>query len=100
MLGDDKHHAIAATLRFHRRNIADALYHFGKALECGEDPLTHTADRWACHMLLGDFEQAWIESDLAGASFDPTESLASKDVLIRCLRGLGDAIQFLRYVPE
>jgi hypothetical protein len=50
-------------------------------------------------MLLGEFERAWRESDDAGASFDRKAMRRAKSVSIRCLRGFGDAIQFLRYAP-
>ncbi len=48
-------------------------------------------------MRLGDFERAWQESDCAGASCTANTLFQAKTVLIRCLRGLGDAIQFLRF---
>jgi hypothetical protein len=48
-------------------------------------------------MLLGHFERAWKESDLL-ARHSGVQSLPGR-VLVRCLRGLGDALQFLRYVP-
>jgi hypothetical protein len=58
-------------------------------------------------MLLGDFEQAWCESDaiLRRGAPDPHrlwqgESLRGKRVMLRCLHGFGDAVQFLRYVPR
>ena len=46
--------------------------------------------------MLGEYEEAWKESDLAGASFQGWPATNHR-VLIRCLRGLGDAIQFLRF---
>ncbi len=55
-------------------------------------------------MLLGHFEQAWRESDaiLARGRPDPNRlwdglPFTGKRVVIRCLHGYGDAIQFLRY---
>jgi hypothetical protein len=55
-------------------------------------------------MLLGRFEEAWKESDaiLARGLPDPNRlwdglPFAGKRVVIRCLHGFGDAIQFLRY---
>jgi hypothetical protein len=64
------------------------------------------ARRWAQWMLLGDFESAWRESDLIDSTGfqDPNkfwtgESWAGKRVMLRCLHGLGDAIQFIRYAP-
>src|SRR5205823_13382669 len=65
----------------------------------GEDPRENTSYRWTCWMLLGEFERAWHESDLSGSSIRGQHPFASRHVLIRCLRGLGDAIQFLRYTP-
>jgi hypothetical protein len=58
-------------------------------------------------MLLGSFEEAWCESDAIqkrGAA-DPNRfwdgtTFRDKRVLIRCLHGLGDTIQFIRYVPR
>jgi hypothetical protein len=59
------------------------------------------------YMLLGDFELAWRESDeirRRGAPdphrFWQGESLHEKRVMLRCLHGFGDAVQFLRYVPR
>jgi hypothetical protein len=58
-------------------------------------------------MLLGDFELAWRESDAIRRRGDPDphrfwqgESLRDKRVMLRCLHGFGDAVQFLRYVPR
>lgn len=56
-------------------------------------------------MLMGRFEQAWQESDLISArgksdanSFWDGRDVGGKRVLIRCLHGLGDTLQFVRYV--
>ena len=57
-------------------------------------------------MLAGDFEQAWRESDSIQARGEPDPNrfwdggpLREKRIIIRCLHGLGDTIQFIRYVP-
>jgi hypothetical protein len=58
-------------------------------------------------MLAGNFAAAWRESDAIrrrGAP-DPNrfwagEGLSGKRVILRCLHGYGDAVQFLRYVPR
>lgn len=71
-------------------------------------------DRWMYHMRRGEFEAAWALSDAvlrarAGVPcwhlprhlqyvWDGTP-LAGKRVLVRCYHGLGDTIQFIRYVP-
>lgn len=51
-------------------------------------------------MMLGEFERAWKESDEAGTSIRGRLPITGGRVLVRCLRGLGDGIQFLRYAPE
>lgn len=60
-------------------------------------------DPWTRHMLRGDFESAWQISD--GLVRDGLHrpvwngiSFQGKRVLIRCVHGLGDTIQFIRYV--
>jgi hypothetical protein len=57
-------------------------------------------------MLQGDFEAAWRESDRIERHGRPDvnrlwdgKSLRGKRVLIRCLHGLGDTIQYVRYAP-
>lgn len=58
-------------------------------------------------MRLGDFERAWSESDRIAQRGHPDPNrfwdgcpLAGERVLIRCLHGLGDTIQFIRYAPS
>jgi hypothetical protein len=70
------------------------------------------ADLWREHMRRGDFEAAWRISDRALQNRDRFsrstrnekstwrgEPLDRKRVLIRCCYGLGDTLQFVRYVP-
>jgi hypothetical protein len=70
---------------------------------------------WMCHMLCGDFEAAWRISDAAVASRPPRRVMlarprhlrsvwdgtppAGRRVLVRCHHGLGDTLQFARYLP-
>lgn len=80
--------------------------------------LDHPAvrDPWTSAMLAGDFETAWRVSDAVLAQRDPGAlnrrdqpfhlrhvwdgtPLAGRHVLVRCYHGLGDTIQFIRYVP-
>lgn len=69
-------------------------------------------DDWLSAMRRGDFEAAWQISDrsLADATIDWTtprheqkiwrgQPLENKRVLVRCYHGLGDTIQFVRFVP-
>ena len=87
--------------------VGEALALFEKAerARCNSDQCA--GGRWACHMLNGDFERAWLESDQIAARGNPDPDrfwsgrpLDGKRVLIRCLHGLGDTIQFIRYAPE
>ena len=77
-----------------------------EALRCFEDCEFSEAagDIWCCHMLAGDFESAWRTADEIernspsrvwdGAGFE------GRRVLVRCVHGLGDTIQFIRYASE
>ena len=63
--------------------------------------------RWLVHMLAGNFAAAWRESDgirQRGAP-DPHrfwmgEDVRGRRVIVRCLHGHGDTVQFLRYAPR
>jgi hypothetical protein len=88
------------------RRVKEALECFHAAHQSGFDANQCAAARWTCWMLAGCFERAWEESDRIAASgaSDPHrfwngESWSGKRVMIRCLHGLGDTIQFIRYVP-
>ncbi len=88
------------------RELRAALAAFDLAEDSGADPDRCAAGRWQANMLLGRFESAWRESDRirAGGAPDPNrfwqgEDITGKRVVLRCLHGLGDAVQFLRYVP-
>jgi hypothetical protein len=86
------------------KNSPDAAngYASGTAVAC-----------WVEHMRCGNFEAAWRISDATRRTdlpFDPRlprhfrsvwrgASLQGRRVLIRCYRGLGDSIQFIRYAP-
>lgn len=92
--------------RLQRMRVRDALRLFERAERAHYDLDSCAAGRWHCHMLLGDFESAWRESDSIAnrGSPDPHrfwdgQSFAGRRVLIRCLHGLGDTIQFIRYAP-
>ncbi len=86
-----------------RRRVVEAIAHFDTAEQIGADPDACCAGRWQCFMLLGDFSRAWLESDSVGRTkpeflWDGS-SLHGRRIIVRCLHGLGDAIQFLRYAP-
>ncbi len=89
-----------------KRQVQSALALFAQAEALGFQPDECAGGRWFCYMLAGSFEQAWRESDLIWhrQAPDPNRlwsgtSLAGKKVVVRCLHGLGDAIQFIRFVP-
>jgi hypothetical protein len=79
-----------------------------------EEAATPPADSWLHHMRRGDFAAAWQHSDydLAARASQPCwhwprhlqyiwdgRPLAGQRVLVRCYHGLGDTIQFVRYMP-
>ena len=81
------------------RRIAEALHCFERC-EFGDA----ASDIWYCHMLAGDFESAWrtadqIESIWPSRVWDGAD-FEGRRVLIRCVHGLGDTIQFIRYARE
>jgi hypothetical protein len=89
---------------FSRRDLEPALRCFDQAERLGYDADRCAAYRWDCWMLLGEFENAWRESDrIAARGASGPHALwdgspfTGKRVVIRCLHGFGDAIQFLRY---
>lgn len=56
---------------------------------------------WFHFMRHGDFESAWKLSDAAtGEHLWDGKPLDGRRVVLLCNRGLGDAIQFIRYVPR
>jgi hypothetical protein len=79
-----------------------------------EEAATPPADPWLHYMRRGNFAAAWQHSDLALAAragqpcwhwprhlqyvWDG-RPLAGQRVLVRCYHGLGDTIQFTRYMP-
>jgi hypothetical protein len=87
-----------------RRDVPQALKLLDLAESAGHDPIECSAQRWTCWMLTGRFENAWQESDRISADGPPDPNrfwdgrpFTGNRVLIRCLHGFGDAIQFIRY---
>ena len=94
-------HSLAA------RKLHEALRLFDKAEANGEAPAVCAAGKWESFMLLGEYEAAWLQSDLLRSSgisdvhrLWQGESIHQRRVIVRCLHGLGDAIQFLRYARQ
>ncbi len=93
-----------------QRSVEAALDAFQDAAARGADSDACAAGRWECAMLLGRYEQAWsaseeIEARQRAAGVASTERLwdgqplTGKHVMLRCLHGYGDALQFIRYAP-
>ncbi len=89
-----------------RRDLRAAAEAFYLAEQKGADADRCSAGRWMVHMLQGDLLSAWLEGDAIRArgvpdpnSFWHGESISGKRVIVRCLHGLGDAVQMLRYLP-
>jgi len=87
------------------------------ALGVEDADLRDVAAAWEAAMRRGDFEAAWRQTDrlehlrrareACGAPIDDCDhllwngaSFAGRRVLVRCNHGLGDTLQFIRYVPR
>lgn len=88
------------------RQLAHAVPALNYAEHCGAHPDQCSSGRWLAAMLRGDFSAAWTECDAirARGAPDPNrlwhgEDIRGKRVILRCLHGFGDAVQFLRYAP-
>jgi hypothetical protein len=88
------------------REVTQALKTYYDAERAGFDSDLCAAGRWTGYMLLGDFEQAWRESDGISQRGNPDrhrywngQKLDGRSVIVRCLHGLGDTLQFVRYAP-
>ena len=97
---------IEACAKLAGRDVSPALRLFGRAESLGWSADECAAGRWDCFMLLGDFECAWRESDSIASRGAPDPhrlwdglTFTGRHVMLRCLHGLGDTIQFIRYSP-
>ncbi len=90
------------------RRVSEALEGFLQARSLGASLDECDAGAWECLMLLGRYEEAWERSDAierrglqqAGDRFWDGRPLAGRHVMLRCLHGFGDALQFIRYAPQ
>lgn len=89
------------------RDVLAAIMAFDRAEAAGAAADACAAGRWMAHMLAGNFAAAWRESDAIRRRGAPDphrywtgEDLRGQRVILRCLHGYGDAVQFLRYVPR
>jgi len=109
--GDALHNKAVALTKMHKFEEAFAIYDRLKA----SDPNDVMADLGIAHLhlLMGDFEAGWTgrevrwKSSTLGGDYAKVqqpiwlgnESLEGKTILIAADEGLGDTIQFVRYVP-
>jgi hypothetical protein len=89
----------AAEGLYSARQVRRAIPLFQRALDGGFRPGHCSLRLWECWMLLGKFERAWAQSDRDGFGHLRIEHIPRRRIAIRCSRGFGDAIQFLRYAP-
>ena len=88
------------------RDLEAAWAAYNRAESSGATPDLCAGGRWMVAMLRGDLEAAWRESDAirARGSQDPHrfwtgEDFTGKRVILRCLHGFGDTVQWIRYAP-
>lgn len=92
-----------------RRDLLAARQAYQEALWLGAEPRRRLYERWTCHMLVGDYESAWNESDREmqtrgnlpreyGSPLWDGEPLEGRSVFVRFQHGLGDSLMYLRYV--
>ena len=106
MTGSPETFLQSAEARLAVRDLPGALAAFDCAERMGASSDSCAGGRWMAHMLAGNFAAAWHESDAIRLRDAPDphrfwrgEDLAGRRVMLRCLHGYGDAVQFLRYAP-
>ena len=89
------------------RNLACAADAISQAEVAGAHPSRCDSLRWMVAMLQGNLGAAWLLSDAIRLRGEPDphrfwngEELRGARVIVRCLHGLGDAVQMLRYAPR
>ena len=91
-------------------NLDEALACYERALQHKPDYADARFNRAHIYLLTGDWQRGWPESESRWQSKNFTsrqfaqpiwagESLAGKTILLHAEQGLGDTIQFIRYVP-
>ena len=90
-----------------QRELGPATEAYDHAAQAGADADRCAAGRWTLAMLQGDFEAAWQQSDAIRQRNRPDphrfwngEAIDGCQLMVRCLHGLGDSVQMLRYLPQ
>ena len=88
-------------------DLRSAIALFDRAEPSVRDPDRCAGGRWMAHMLAGNFEAAWRESDSIRRRGRPDphrfwngEDLTGRRVILRSLHGFGDAVQMFRFLPR
>jgi tetratricopeptide (TPR) repeat protein len=97
--------------KFIKGEFAEALKHIDNALEINPDLYMAHYNKAHIHLLLGEFELGWkeyewrifrpdfIQRKLPKEKMLTNQDVANKKVFIYDEQGLGDSIQFTRYLP-
>ncbi len=87
--------------------IGEALRLFDLAEPEVADPDRCAGGRWMAHMLAGNLQAAWGESDAIRRRGAPDphrfwngEDLRKQRLMLRSLHGFGDAVQMFRFLPR
>ncbi len=95
-----------ADVLLQQRDLVQAAEAYHEAVWVGAAADRCAAGRWTLAMLEGNFEAAWQQSDAIRRRGEPDahrfwngESIDGSQVMVRCLHGLGDSVQMLRYLP-
>jgi len=90
-----------------QRRLPESLAWFDRAEKWGADPDRCAGGRWMVFALQGNLPAAWAESDVIRRrnAPDPNRFWGGEDpcgrrVILRCLHGFGDSVQFLRLAPR
>jgi tetratricopeptide (TPR) repeat protein len=109
-----KAHYNRANILHEQRRFDECLAAFAKAVALAPDYADAHFNEALTRLLLGDFEQGWkkyewrwktesqrhLSRDFGRPLWLGAESLAGKTILIHFEQGLGDSLQFARYLPR